>query len=321
MGGLRSFTKICAKVSFADEAPFCCNHSNLRICEHHSATSGIRLRRPRSARAATFHCCDLHIGAFDNKPLARQYFCILSVYKNIVEDALHRSTKESCLADIKRRILSTDLAPGVDLDEVSLCDQYGMSRTPLREVLQRLQGEGYVDLEQNRGAKVASMDVGVLRTFFQTAPMVYANIARLACENRTARQIDQLKQAQVDFTKAAKASHAGEAALANHQFHGLIGEMAQNPYLLASLARLQIDHTRLSQTFYRPAAPSETLLVLKAIEQHDAMISAIEAGEGSLAIDLTLQHWDLSRGRMERFVRPDHLPVDVISLKDRRNAF
>jgi DNA-binding GntR family transcriptional regulator len=62
------------------------------------------------------------------------------------------------------------------------------------------------------------------------------------------------------------------------------------------------------------------MLVVKAIEQHDTMIAAIEAGEGALAIDLTLQHWDLSRDRMERYVRPDPLPIDVISLKDKRNA-
>ena len=240
--------------------------------------------------------------------------------QQLVENTLPRFSKEDCLSDLKRRILSTELAPGVDLDEARLSEKYGMSRTPLREVLQRLQGEGYVEMAQNRGAKVASMDIGVLRTFFQTAPMVYANIARLACENGTAAQMARLKEAQVDFAKAAQAAQAGDAALANHQFHALIGEMAQNPYLMASLARLQIDHTRLSQTFYRPSAPSETLLVRKAIEQHDAMISAIEAREGALAIDLTLQHWDLSRDRMERFVRPDPLPVDVISLKDRRNA-
>ena len=50
------------------------------------------------------------------------------------------------------------------------------------------------------------------------------------------------------------------------------------------------------------------------------MIAAIEAGEGALAIDLTIQHWDLSRDRMERFVRPNPLPVDVIHRKDRENA-
>ena len=229
-------------------------------------------------------------------------------------------SKESCLEDLRRRILSTELPPGQELDEVGLSAHYGMSRTPLREVLQRLQGEGYVVMAQNRGAKVASMDIGVMRVFFQTAPMVYANIARLAAENWTAPHMQVLKSAQQDFKAATKAGSPGAAALANHRFHATIGEMAQNPYLWASLARLLVDHTRLSQTFYRPASPTESVLVVKAVEQHDAMISAIEAREAALAIDLTLQHWDLSRDRMERFVRPDPLPVDVIPFKDKRHA-
>ena len=221
---------------------------------------------------------------------------------------------------MRRRILSTNLSPGYDLDEAGLSEYYSMSRTPLREVLQRLQGEGYVVMSENRGAKVASMDIDVLRTFFQTAPMVYANIARLACENRTTKELDDLKQAQISFANAVKSSDVAEAALANHQFHAIIGSMASNTYLMAALARLQIDHTRMSQTFYRPAAPAEAMLVFKAIEQHDAMIAAIEANEGALVIDLTLQHWDLSRDRMESFVRPDPLPVDIISLQGQRNA-
>ncbi len=50
-------------------------------------------------------------------------------------------TKTDCLDDLRRRILSTDLEPGHDLDEAGLSGYYNMSRTPLREVLQRLQGE------------------------------------------------------------------------------------------------------------------------------------------------------------------------------------
>ena len=50
------------------------------------------------------------------------------------------------------------------------------------------------------------------------------------------------------------------------------------------------------------------------------MIAAIEAHEAGLVVDLTLQHWDLSRDRMERFVRPDPLPVDIDSLKDDAHA-
>lgn len=229
-------------------------------------------------------------------------------------------SKETCFADLRRRILATELAPGADLDEASLSEHYGMSRTPLREVLQRLAGEGYVRLQRHRGAKVASMDLATMRTFFQTAPMVYANIARLAAENRTLLQLDALKQAQARFAAAVAQADGGALALANHRFHELIGEMAHNPYLSAGLARLLIDHTRLSQTFYRPASAEEQALVRTASTQHDGMIAAIENQEPALAIDLSLQHWDLSRDRMERFVRPDPLPVDVISLKERRHA-
>ena len=96
--------------------------------------------------------------------------------------------------------------------------------------------------------------------------------------------------------------------------------MALNPYLFTGLKRMLIDHTRLSQTFFRPQSEADSTRIAKAIDQHDAMIAAIEAREPALAIDLTLQHWDLSRDQMEKYVRPDPLPLDVISMKDRRNA-
>lgn len=226
-----------------------------------------------------------------------------------------KTHKDHCLADLKRRILSTELEPGAALDEVRLAEHYGISRTPMREVLQRLAGAGYAVVEEHRGAKVASMDISTMRTFFQTAPLIYANIARLAAENRTERQIEMLKEAQSDFTRANAEQDPGAASLANHRFHEVIGEMAQNPYLMAALGRMLIDHTRLSQTFYRPASAQEAVLVRKAQDQHDAMISAIEAREAALVTDLTLQHWDLSKDRMERFVRPDPLPLNVAQLE------
>lgn len=228
--------------------------------------------------------------------------------------------KSKCQQDLRLQILTLDRAPGGDLDEAGLCAEFGLSRTPLREVLQKLAGEGFVEITQNKGAKVVSMDLPTMRVFFQTAPLVYANIARLAAENHTAHQLDYLKDIQSRFKRATQNQDAGNAALENHNFHELIGEMSHNIYLLPSLKRMLIDHTRMSQTFYRPASPIETTLVRKACDQHDAMISAFEAREPSLAIDLTLQHWDLSRDRMERYVRPDPLAHDVISLKEKRHA-
>lgn len=228
--------------------------------------------------------------------------------------------KLDCLEDLRSRILTMAIAPGADLDEAVLSETYGVSRTPLREVLQRLAGEGYVTLTENRGAKVASMDLPVVRAFFQTAPLVYSSIARLAAENRTVAQVDELKAIQTRFVRSVCAGRAGEIALENHRFHGMIGVMAVNDYLTPSLRRLLIDHTRLGQIFYRPASPAESLAVRISSDQHDAMIAAIETGDSDGVVDLTLQHWALSRDRLERFVHPDPMPLDIADLKERHHA-
>lgn len=211
------------------------------------------------------------------------------------------------------RILTLDAGPGSDLDEASMCARYGMSRTPMREILQRLSGEGFIELAQNRGAKVASMDLPVMRMFFQTAPVIYANVARLAAENRRDADLARLRDVQARFRAACEVKDAGQAALLNHEFHLAIGEMARNPYLLPSLKRMLIDHTRLSQTFYRPASDDEADRVTAAVEQHDAMIEAFAARDAEAAVDLTIDHWNLSRDRLERFVTPDPLPIDILT--------
>ncbi len=227
-----------------------------------------------------------------------------------------KSSKDACYIDLKHRILATDLAPGSDLDEVTLTERYGVSRTPLREVFQRLAGEGYINLTANRGAKVSSMDLPAMRTFFQTAPMIYASIARLAAEHRTREELDALGEAQAHFRRATEDENAPAAALANHRFHAMIGQMARNPYLMACLERLLIDHTRLSQTFYRADSKADSQRIAKATDQHDALIAAIEARDAETAIDLTIDHWDLSRDRMEAFVKPDPLPTDIAERAD-----
>ena len=221
------------------------------------------------------------------------------------------SAKETCLADLKQRILTLALEPGVDLDEVKLSSEYGLSRTPLREVLQRLAGAGYVSIASNRGAKVASMDVSVMRVFFQTAPAIYANIARLAAEHRTQPDLSRLRKTQDRFRKAVGDKDPSAAALANHAFHEIIGEMARNPYLSICLDRLLIAHTRLGQTVYSPESQGDTKLIQTAVAQHDAMIDAISDHDAERAVVLTVEHWDLSRDRIERFVRPDPLPMEL----------
>jgi len=230
------------------------------------------------------------------------------------------NTKQICLESIRNRVLSMELAPGSLLDETVLATEFGISRTPLREIIQRLCGEGYLVMEPNRGAKVAPMDFATMRHFFQAAPMVYAAISRLASEMATAAQIDALKAIQTNYLGSIKAGRSAETAMYNHAFHHAIGEMAASPYLQPSLERLLIDHTRIGQTFYQSKSLDDQKTISTASAQHDALIEAIENRSAANAVDITLQHWALSRDRMEQFVSPDPLTFNLGEQANAANA-
>ncbi|MES2665467.1 MAG: GntR family transcriptional regulator [Pseudomonadota bacterium] len=223
----------------------------------------------------------------------------------------NRSKKALCVDDLRRRVLTQELEPSAYLDETDLSEIYGISRPPLREVLRQLAGEGYVVLHENRGAQVAPMTHKTLRNFFVAAPMIYAATSRLAAEHATPAQIIRLKESQWAFRQAIKGGDAAERALGNERFHSIIGEMADNEYLLPSLRRLLIDHTRIGMTFYNPRklhlAPQREL----AADQHDQFIAVIEAGDAAAAAALAVAHWELSRAQIESFVTPDGINIPL----------
>ena len=221
--------------------------------------------------------------------------------------------KQLAYNDIRSRVLALELAPGSAIEEAMLTDAYGLSRTPLREVLQRLAGEGYVQLEANRGATVAAMDLGTMRSFFQTAPIIYCAVARLAAENASPGEISSLRKIQDDFRNAVRKKAASDMAMLNHQFHEAIGLMSGNAYLLPSLNRLLIDHTRMSHRFYRPRKAAGRRRVEQACAQHDHLVDAIETGDAELAASLSLEHWELSRGEIEKYALPEPLPMEDMS--------
>ncbi len=219
------------------------------------------------------------------------------------------SKKDLAYHSLIERVLTLDLKPGSALDEVALSTEYNLSRTPMREVFQRLAGAGYVIIESNRGASVSSMDLETMRGFFQTAPMIYAAVARLAAELATDAQIRELKKIQARFKKAVKNNTATDMAMHNHRFHEYMGVMAASPYLAPGLGRLLIDHTRMAQRFYRVSHSKSDKRIELACDQHDQMIDALANHHASVAVELTLAHWELSRSEMDKYVLPDPLPV------------
>jgi DNA-binding GntR family transcriptional regulator len=212
------------------------------------------------------------------------------------------SRKNRGYEDLKRRILTCELEPGEYLDETEIASAYGMSRPPMREIFRQLAGEGFLTIQENRGAQVTPMTHKTLRNFFMVAPMIYASVAELAAQHATAAQIARLKAAQVKFRAAIAAGDVAARALLNERFHAIIGEMADNEYLVPSLARLLIDHTRIGMTFYNSGARQFADQQAVAADQHDLMIEAIASRDPKASSALAIAHWELSREQMQHFI-------------------
>lgn len=220
---------------------------------------------------------------------------------------------KSALADtLKRHILTLELQPDHDLDEVQLSEDYGISRTPVRDVLRRLAGEGYIEIRENRGARVIPMNHATLRDFFLVAPLIYEAVGRLAVQNFRPGQMTQLKDCQERFRAAAAAGDAEAMVVENNAFHAIIGAMAHSAFLQPSLNKLLIDHARIGHTFFRPRNDAMRANLATASHHHDRFIEAVGERDEASVVGLVHEHWELSRRDMEMFIAPKGLESDAM---------
>ncbi|WP_432383489.1 GntR family transcriptional regulator [Duganella sp. P38] len=214
---------------------------------------------------------------------------------------------------LRRRITGMELAPGAVIDEVSLAEEFGLSRPPVRELMRQLAAEGYIELEPNRPARVAAMGYQSMRSFFLAAPLIYVATTQLAAQHATPQEVAELKHIQAQFRTAIEQNDVAARVHFNDRFHHAIGTMAHNDYLMPSLRRLLIDHARMGKIFYRQPTSSDMQANLDtAMRQHDEIIDAIERRDPQLAGELVRAHWELSRLRMTEYVVPTGmvLPID-----------
>jgi DNA-binding GntR family transcriptional regulator len=211
---------------------------------------------------------------------------------------------------LRRRILTMQAAPGSVLDEVALSEEFGLSRPPVRELMRQMAGEGYIELEANRPARVTALSYQSLRAYFLFAPMVYVAAAKLAAENGTPGELEGLKRTQKRFRAAIDDLDVEGRVFFNDQFHQQIGEMAHNAYLLPSLRRCLIDHARIGKIFYQHPNNKQMQDDLEtAANQHDALIDALGRRDAVEAGDITLAHIDLSRRNMAMYATPEGLDM------------
>lgn len=190
---------------------------------------------------------------------------------------------------LRDEIISLSLPPGSAIDENQLAERFSMSRTPIREALVRLAGDGLVTTLPNRSTVVSNIDFLSLPAFFDAITLMYRVTTRLAARNRTEEDLRQIRAHQADFARAVREQDALAMIATNRDFHAAIAEAGRNPYYSGLFARLLDEGRRLLRLYYSSYADR---LPEEFVTEHDQMVQAIESQDLETADRLGSTHAD-----------------------------
>lgn len=152
---------------------------------------------------------------------------------------------------LRDEILDLKLAPGSPIDEVQLAERFKMSRTPIREALVRLAGDGLIETLPNRSTMVSNIDFLNLSTFFDALVLMYRVTTRLAAQNHRPEDLPSIRRFHEDYSAAIEARDTLAMIATNAAFHAAIAEAGRNPYFTGLFRRLLDEGRRILRLYYQ----------------------------------------------------------------------
>lgn len=223
---------------------------------------------------------------------------------------------------LRAEILCMKLAPGEDIDDVALCQRLGLSRTPIREALSRLAGDGLVVQSPNRGVQVAPVNLMEMPRYTEALALLQRAIMRSAAMRRTAQDLQIIDETYAAFMAAAQNGDPVDMTLSNRAFHVAIAQASHNRYLADHYTRLLDEGMRmLSVPFAYDPDPSDSLSAhtYKVDGEHREMVNAIRNRDVERAEQLGSEHAELFRSRFIAYLEQnllDQMRIDDLTLQE-----
>lgn len=197
-----------------------------------------------------------------------------------------RSMSEAAYAELKRRILRNEIAPGAQFLEQELAVALGMSRTPLREAAVRLQNEGLVEITPRRGLKVAPLSKRDIREINEVLEVLEVQAAeRLAARRVSTEELRRLEEAVAAMDAALERDDQEGWGEADYAFHGLLIELCGSRRL-TEVARQFLDR---AHRFRLLTLPLRARPVYSNVN-HAAVVEAIRRNDPQTAQDIHRAH-------------------------------
>jgi DNA-binding GntR family transcriptional regulator len=200
------------------------------------------------------------------------------------ERALYEQVAEA----LRGRIVAHTLAPGSWIDEQAIAAEYGISRTPLREALKVLAGEGLVTMKLRRGAYVTEVSARDLDEVFHLLALLESDAARVVAARATPAQIAELQQLHEQLE--ASVADRDRFFAANEAFHMRLLELADNRWRLQLVADL-----RKVMKLNRHHSLFKQGRLQASLKEHRRLMTALKARNAERAQALMQQHMAAGR--------------------------
>jgi DNA-binding GntR family transcriptional regulator len=192
---------------------------------------------------------------------------------------VRRSIPEALAEQLRGRILAGELPQGTALRQDALARQYGVSRIPLREALRRLEAEGLVRIEPNKGAMVADFPPEEIGELFQMRAALESDLVRLAVPRLVRADADEASAALAAYEEALDRGQVADWGALNWRFHAALYRAAGRPRWLELVAQLN----RQTDRFVRLQLALTGALDRARSEHRDILLLAEKGDAGAVA--------------------------------------
>ena len=198
--------------------------------------------------------------------------------------------KEEVYESLRNWIIYSRFEPGAVLSERDLAARFGLGRTPLREILQRLSYQQLIIIKPRKGIQVAPIDYFNIKPIFEVRVPIEAKAAALAARRAAPKEIKLLRKIVTHSYRANNRKESAKLIRLDQIFHETLGDMSRNPVL----RKVMDDLHGVCLRFWfvsLETVPED----IRGVMDLDGIVDAIEAGDQDLAAELNARH-------VERFV-------------------
>lgn len=210
----------------------------------------------------------------------------------------YQPLRETVCEALRSAIRNGILEPGERLMEVQLAEELGISRTPVREAIRKLEQEGYVIMMPRRGTYVSSVSVNDIKEIFEIRSALESLSTGLAARRIEPDELEKLRTLLTEIEGHIQRKDIDKIVETDIEFHGLLYQVSRNERLVTIISNLKEQLAR-----FRTLSMSYPGRLKQTLEEHRAMVEAIAEGDVEAARDAAERHMEQSEETLLKAMR------------------